>query len=70
MLRETEHAPGGAAFGAELWAIADQFGLPMAGLSPWPLTTYPATTNAQHFAAHIVYGVSTALVYNVVRRSL
>jgi hypothetical protein len=70
MLRETEHAPGGAAFGAELWAIADQFGLPMAGLSPWPLTTYPATTNAQHFAAHIVYGVSTALVYNAVRRSL
>src|SRR5215210_4315291 len=70
MLRESEHAPGGAAFGAELWAIADQFGLPMAGLSPWPLTAYPAATNAQHFAAHVVYGLSTSLVYNAVRRRL
>jgi hypothetical protein len=70
MLRETEHAPGGAAFGAELWAIADQVGLPMAGLSPWPLDAYPARTNAQNFAAHIVYGVSTAGVYSLVRRYL
>jgi putative membrane protein len=70
MLKETEHAPGGAAFGAELWAVADQIGLPMAGLSPWPLAAYPPMTNAQHFMAHVVYGLSTAGVYTVVRRAL
>jgi putative membrane protein len=70
MLRETEHAPGGAAFGAELWVIADQLGLPMVGLSPWPLEAYPAATNAQHLAAHIVYGLSTASVYSLVRRAI
>jgi uncharacterized membrane protein YagU involved in acid resistance len=70
MLRETHHAPGGAVFGAELWAIADQVGLPMAGLSPWPLEAYSASTNAQHLAAHIVYGLSTAGVYSLVRRAI
>jgi uncharacterized membrane protein YagU involved in acid resistance len=70
MLQETRHAPGGAAFGAELWVVADQLGLPMVGLSPWPMKTYPATTNAQHLAAHLVYGVSTAIVYSAVRRAL
>lgn len=70
VLRETQHAPGGAAFGAELWVVADQLGLPMAGLSPWPLEAYPASTNAQHFAAHLVYGLTTGLVYSAVRRTL
>ena len=70
MLRETEHAPGGAAFGAELWAVADQLGLPIAGLSPWPLKAYPASTNVQHLAAHVVYGLTTAGVYALVRRAL
>ena len=68
MLRETQHAPGGATFGAELFAVADQLGLPMAGLSPWPLKAFPASTNAQHFVAHIVYGVTTGIVYSLVRR--
>jgi putative membrane protein len=70
MLRETRHAPGGAAFGAELFVIADQFGLPIAGLSPQPLLAYRLSTNAQHLAAHLVYGVSTALVFSLVRRAL
>ena len=70
MLRETQHAPGGAAFGAELFVVADQLGLPMVGLSPWPLAAFPAATNAQHFAAHIVYGISTAVTYSLVRRAL
>ena len=70
MLRETRHAPGGAAFGAELWVIADQLGLPIAGLSPWPVKTYPVSTNAQHFAAHLVYGLTNAFVYSAVRRAL
>lgn len=70
VLRETQHAPGGAAFGAELWVIADQVGLPMAQLSPWPLEAYPASTNAQHFAAHLVYGLTTGFVYSAVRRVL
>ena len=70
VMQETQHAPGGAAFGAELWVVADQLGLPMAGLSPWPLKTYPASTNAQHFAAHLVYGLTTAVVYRALRRAL
>ena len=70
MLRETEHAPGGAVFGAELWAIADQLGLPMAGLSPWPQQAYPPGTNAESLAAHLVYGLSTAGVYSIVRKAL
>lgn len=70
MWRETHGAPGGAAFGAELWVVADQLGLPMVGLSPWPLQAYPASTNVQHFAAHLVYGVTTAVAYSVVRRAL
>jgi hypothetical protein len=28
------------------------------------------STNAQHLAAHLVYGISTALVYSLVRRAL
>ena len=70
MLRETEHAPGGTAFGAELWVLADQLGLPMVGLSPQPLKAFPLSTNMQHLAAHLVYGVSTALAYSVVRRMM
>jgi uncharacterized membrane protein YagU involved in acid resistance len=70
MLRETHHAPGGAAFGAELWVVADQLGLPLVGLSPWPVKSYPVSTNAQHFAAHLVYGLTTAFVYSAVRRAL
>ena len=69
-MRETAHAPGGAAFGAELWVVADQLGLPLVGLSPWPLKAYPASTNAQHLAAHLVYGLTTAIVYRTVRRAL
>ena len=70
MMRETRHAPNGAVFGAELWAVADQIGLPVLGLSPQPLTAYPVSTNAQHLAAHFVYGISTALVYSLVRPTL
>jgi hypothetical protein len=70
VMRETQHAPGGAAFGAELWVVADQLGLPIAGLSPWPLKAYPAGTNAQQFAAHLVYGLTTGFVYSAVRRAL
>jgi hypothetical protein len=70
MLRETEHAPGGAAFGAELFVVADQLGLPLVGLSPQPLKAFPASTNAQSLAAHLVYGISTALTFSLVRRML
>lgn len=70
VLRETQHAPGGAAFGAELWVVAEQVGLPVAGLSPIPIEASPASTNAQHFAAHVVYGLTIALVYATVRRAL
>jgi uncharacterized membrane protein YagU involved in acid resistance len=70
MMRETQHAPSGATFGAELWTVADQLGLPLVGLSPQPLSAFPLSTNAQHLAAHLVYGISTALVYPLIRQTL
>jgi putative membrane protein len=70
ILRETEHAPGGAEFGAELWAIADHFGLPMADLSRWPFAGDPAEAHLREVAAHVLYGLTTAGVYSLVRRAL
>jgi hypothetical protein len=70
MLRETEHAPGGAAFGAELMTVADHFGLPMADLTRWPFAGDPAEAQLREVAAHLVYGLTTAGVYSLVRRAL
>jgi uncharacterized membrane protein YagU involved in acid resistance len=58
----------GGRFGTAVWVVADQLGLPLAGLSPWPLHAYPATTNLQHLTSHLVYGWTTALTYSVLRR--
>jgi uncharacterized membrane protein YagU involved in acid resistance len=70
--RESPESPlaNGGRFGTSLWVIADQLGLPLSGLSPWPLTAYPATTNLQHLVSHLVYGWTTALTYPVLRRAM
>ena len=59
----------GGRFGASVWVLADQLGLPMTGLSPWPLQAYPATTNFQHLLSHLVFGWTTALTYSALRRA-
>jgi putative membrane protein len=60
----------GGPYGAAVWIAADQLGLPVTGLSPWPLRSYPAATNARHFASHLVYGWTVANTYRVVRGML
>jgi putative membrane protein len=57
----------GGPFGAAVWLIADQIGLPLVGLTPWPLKTYPLSTNFQHLLSHLVYGVTTAQTFRAIR---
>lgn len=57
----------GGPFGAAVWVGADQIALPLAGLSPWPLKAYPASTNIQHLMSHLVYGWATAEAFNAMR---
>lgn len=59
----------GTTFGAILFASADVFGVPAAGLGQWP-TEYPLSSLANPFAAHLVYGATTELVRRVVRQVL
>ena len=59
----------GDVFGTSVWAGADQLTLPLTGLTPWPLKTYPAATNAQHLLSHVVFGWTTAWTYRALRRA-
>jgi uncharacterized membrane protein YagU involved in acid resistance len=60
---------GGAGFGAALWFVGDELGVPAAGLSKWP-TQYPASTHAYALSGHLVYGAVTELVRRIVRKAL
>ncbi len=67
-----EYAPearagAGALFGTALWAISDELGVPLAGLSG-PPQKYPIGTHASALAAHLVYGISTELVRSALRK--
>lgn len=55
------HLATGAIFGTAVWAIADEIAVPALGLS-MPPTEYPVSTHARALAAHLVYGISTALL--------
>lgn len=48
----------GVPFGATVWLLADELGVPLAGLSRKP-TDYPLTSHASALAAHLVYGATT-----------
>ncbi len=48
----------GALFGAALWMLADEVGVPAAGLAKGPDET-PVAQQASALAAHLVYGVTT-----------
>jgi hypothetical protein len=56
----------GAAWGAALWAVADEIAVPMFHLSK-PGTDYPAEVHVQALAAHLVYGVTAELVQMGIR---
>jgi putative membrane protein len=59
----------GTTFGAAVFAGADLFGVPAAGLGQWP-GEYPISSLANPLAAHLVYGATTELVRRVTRKIL
>jgi putative membrane protein len=59
----------GLPFGATVWLIADEAGVPLAGLSK-PPAEYPFATHLSAFATHLVYGVTTDAVRRAVVRAL
>jgi uncharacterized membrane protein YagU involved in acid resistance len=58
---------GGLPFGATVWLIADEMGVPLAGLSKAP-TEYPLSKHASALAAHLVYGATTEAVRRLIVR--
>lgn len=55
---------GGVPFGASVWLIADEFGMPLLGLAKQP-SEYPLQDHAATFASHLVYGATTEAVRRV-----
>ena len=58
---------GGTAFGTLLFLGADEVAVPAFKLSKPPTET-PASSQLEHWAAHIVYGGTLELARNVLRR--
>jgi hypothetical protein len=56
----------GLPFGAAIWVVADEFVVPVLGLSKWP-QNYPPSKHAASLASHLVYGLTTHAVFNVLR---
>jgi uncharacterized membrane protein YagU involved in acid resistance len=59
----------GVPFGAAVWLIADEMGVPLTGLSK-PPTEYPLKDHASALAAHLLYGAATEGVRRLIVRSL
>ncbi len=57
----------GAAFGTAVWLGADNIGVPLLRFSDGP-QRYTPEMYAQGFAAHLVFGVTTEVVRNLIRR--
>ena len=58
-------ASGGIPFGATVWLLADEIGVPLSGLSKAP-TEYPLTSHISALATHLVYGLTTESVRKLV----
>lgn len=58
-------AGGGMPFGALVWLLADEIGLPAAGLAHGP-RTYRAEVHVEMLAAHLVFGRATDAALDVV----
>ncbi len=59
----------GSVFGATLWALSDEIGVPLSGLSR-PPQDYPLRVHASALGAHLVYGLSTELLRSALRRGV
>lgn len=56
----------GLPFGATVWVLADELGLPALGLARKP-TEYPASRHASAFGSHLVYGMTVEGVRRLLR---
>lgn len=59
----------GLPFGAAFWLVADEFAVPLLGLSKGP-TEYPPSTHAYALASHLVYGLTAEVTRRSVRSVL
>jgi hypothetical protein len=64
-LQPAAAAAAGLPFGAAVWLVADEIGVPLTGLAGKP-TEYPLSRHAAAFASHLVFG----LTVEGVRRAL
>ena len=60
---------GGVPFGATVWLIADEMGMPVTGLSKAP-TEYPVQDHATSLASHLIFGATTECVRRCVVATL
>jgi putative membrane protein len=51
----------GIPFGATVWLVADEIGVPLSGFAKGP-TEYPLSSHLSAFATHLVYGFTTESV--------
>ena len=62
-------AGGGVPFGATVWLIADEIGMPASGLAK-PPSEYPLQDHATSLASHCIYGATTEAVRRCIVASL
>lgn len=60
---------GGLTFGTAVWLFGDELFNPLVGLAKGP-TAYPAAVHGHALGAHLVYGMATSAVTQVLRRLL
>jgi putative membrane protein len=59
----------GLPFGAAFWLVVDETAVPLLGLSKGP-TQYPLSTHVYALTSHLVYGLTTELMRQAVRKAL
>jgi putative membrane protein len=59
----------GALFGAGLWLLAEEIGMPVLHLSAWP-RQYSAAMQVNSLGEHVAYGMTTELLRRALRRRL
>jgi putative membrane protein len=57
----------GLPFGATVWLVSDEMGVPLSGLAKAP-DEYPLSTHASALASHLVYGITTEVVRRLVMK--
>jgi hypothetical protein len=58
---------GGLVYGAGLWVLGDEIAVPLLGLAEGP-RAHPKKIHAESLGAHLVYGITTAVATQLLRR--